>query len=285
MLSPEPGTTPSRVMQASGFHPGGASSEPQPAATAHAAAVEGARVVADAPATQALPEGGVTLGLRRKGPGSATAPLEHAAASEAHLAWVVKEPLRHGRWLNTLALLEHIGCRKIVKSMDSRSADLTLLRHIAEEARHALFFKELACRVGGSTVTDFRSEQLMCGDAARAYIQRLDHEISDVVSAQLSAEPHSQLLPYLCVTRAVEVRAVDLYRRYEAHLRAIDAPFSLRSILLEEDSHLEEMDDILTRANFDWDARGQSLSAIEARAFAEFLAALAEERGEPPSIN
>ena len=43
----------------------------------------------------------------------------------------------HAKWLNTLAYLEHIGSRKIIKSQNSLRLDLHMLQHIAEEARHA----------------------------------------------------------------------------------------------------------------------------------------------------
>ncbi len=265
-------------MHATGIHPGGGPLGSNQGADIRVTSAETAGVGAASSVTTPSIANGATRASAREPLGPAAKQLEHAAASEAHLAWVVEESLRHGRWLNTLALLEHIGCRKIVKSMDSRCADLTLLRHISEEARHALFFKELACRVSGGKVTDFRSEQLMCGDAARAYIQRLDHEISDVASKLLNADRQTQRLSYLCVTRAVEVRALDLYRRYEARLRLIDAPFSLRSILLEEGHHLEEMDETLSREGFNWEAHGDAIETIEARAFAEFLSALGEAR-------
>ena len=48
----------------------------------------------------------------------------------------------HRRWLETLSYLESCGHRKIAFYQPPRNASLSLLKHAAEEARHAYFSQE-----------------------------------------------------------------------------------------------------------------------------------------------
>lgn len=195
------------------------------------------------------------------------------------LRWCVEQPERHAKWLNTLSLLEHIGCRKIVKSMDSERADCELLRHVAEEARHALFFKELAERVHAASARDYSDETLLCGDAAHAYIQGLDQDVTQYLESR--GLRSAQSLNYLFMTRLIEERAVLLYEAYEAVLRAEDFAFSLRGLLNEEARHLDDMRSSLDALGIAWSEHHAALLALESLRFRDFTDALERirERG------
>ena len=61
---------------------------------------------------------------------------------------VTSEKALHSRWLNTLSYLEYIGTRKILKSLPAHIFGKVFLEHVNEEARHSLFFKNLAQKRG-----------------------------------------------------------------------------------------------------------------------------------------
>jgi hypothetical protein len=129
----------------------------------------------------------------------------------------------HARFLNTLSLMEHIGSRKI---MASQPPDGEVIQHLAEETRHALFFKRLAERRAGRTL-NYADEDLVAGPEARAYMQRLDGFIACNARGRAA---------YLAMSLAIELRATWFYRLYETALEP-----RLAGILAEEQKHLADM--------------------------------------------
>jgi hypothetical protein len=91
----------------------------------------------------------------------------------AFLVRVCAVPALHCRFLNTLSLLEHIGARKIMTTHAAGGAagggELCgdTLRHIAEEARHAWFFKRQAEAAAGHALS-YDASSIMAGPQARA---------------------------------------------------------------------------------------------------------------------
>jgi len=177
------------------------------------------------------------------------------------LSQVIADPVIHAKWLNTLSLMEHVGCRKIVKALNTYTLDQHLLRHIAEEARHAHFFKRLSLRVMPSLCEQYQPNQLLCGDAAQRYMQGLDHDVTDWVAQHAAAA--SPELSYVCVTLLVEERAMEIYPVYEDVLKQAKLSLSLRGIISEEEKHMDEMHDAFSRMGFDWTLHRKALTAIE----------------------
>ena len=134
-----------------------------------------------------------------------------------------------------LSLLEHIGSRKIMTSPAMRAAGIEELKHLAEESRHALFFKRAAERMSHRPL-DYSAQHTMAGASARLYMGRLDVEISRALRA--GAAP---ALPYLYMSLIVELRAVWLYRIYQSVLVEQKTGLSLKSILAEEELHRRAM--------------------------------------------
>ena len=66
--------------------------------------------------------------------------------TEAMLAGFVADRGLHARFMNTLAMLEHMGSHKIMATQAGPDIDLPTLKHLAEETRHAFFFKRHANR-------------------------------------------------------------------------------------------------------------------------------------------
>jgi hypothetical protein len=152
----------------------------------------------------------------------------------AHLAAFAADPAMHARFLNMLSLLEHIGSRKIMTCRAMRAPGLELLKHLTEESRHAFFFKRAADGIAGRAL-DYSPADTIAPASAKFYMGRLDAEITGVLG-EAAAE-----LPYLYMSLIVELRATWLYRLYQDVLASQKSTLSLKGVLAEEQSHLEEM--------------------------------------------
>jgi hypothetical protein len=153
-------------------------------------------------------------------------------AVQQFLQRLVQDAPAHSRFLNMLSLLEHMGSRKIMLSQMNRAMDEDVLKHLAEEARHAFFFKHQAERVAGKELNGYENENTTALAAARMYFGRLDAYTTQQVGKDAA---------YAWVTRLVELRACWLYRIYQEILEKARASLSLKSLLAEEDLHLEHI--------------------------------------------
>lgn len=189
-------------------------------------------------------------------------PATCEARLRAFLARVCAVPEPHCRFLNTLSLLEHIGARKIMATQTSGGALRgDTLRHIAEEARHAWFFKRQAEAVAGHALS-YDDATLMAGPQARAYMARLDAYVARAVQGASA---------YLHMSLVIELRAVWFYPIYQEALAASGRTIKLGGLLAEEDRHLEEMRGQLSALGED---RLADFTAREEILFQNFLAAL-----------
>lgn len=170
-------------------------------------------------------------------------PLSEIEASSAdlvepvrrRLAWWVERPKEHARFLNTLSMMEHIGSRKIMVSQTEGPLGRDILKHLAEETRHAFFFKKAAETLARRKL-EYDVGETLCPASARMYFGRLDAGIT----ATLDPDTHVEV-PYLYVSLTVELRAIWTYRLYQDALVARSTSLSLKSILAEEELHLSQM--------------------------------------------
>lgn len=144
-------------------------------------------------------------------------------------------PEMHGRFLNTLSLLEFIGARKIMKSQAEEMITPTVLAHAVEEIRHAQVIKKLAIKVGGKNVITYDSRALLCGTEARNYIHGIDYKAQEVLGEVDSWRN------YLLTTLIVEERAQELYPYYDEVLSHIGMGGPLQTIVREEVGHLADV--------------------------------------------
>jgi hypothetical protein len=201
---------------------------------------------------------------------------------EALLDRIIPRSDLHARFVNTLARLEYVGVRKMVKSRRAERLDLDGLQHLLDEAVHALRLKKAASTLaasGGAAVTTFADTDTLAGEAGEAYFQALDRraelalagESNGAVSDSARGEAN-----YLLTSAAIEVRAQAFYPVYEQRLRAHGAPFSVSAITKDEDRHLQEMSErlqaLLGPAPRDLDG----VLAEEELLYGQFLAALEE---------
>lgn len=169
-------------------------------------------------------------------------------------------PALHARFLNTLSLMEHIGSRKIMATQSGATLDNDTLKHLAEEARHAFFFKRAAEKLARKPL-DYSPAVTIAGAAARAYMGRLDAGIARALPKRASA------LPYLYMSLIVELRAIWLYRLYRGILDEHGVGIALKSVLAEEELHLSAMLARIAEMDADSHIRIASFAALEDRQF------------------
>ena len=176
---------------------------------------------------------------------------------------------RHARFLNTLSLLEHIGSRKIMATQSGPRMTQEVLKHLAEETRHAFFFKRAAEAFSGASL-DY--SQTIAGAAARFYMGRLDAQIARALPDGAPPE-----CAYLYMSLVVERRAVWFYRLYQTVLSRQGHALSLKSVLAEEERHLDDMRTRLAQLDSDAERRIDAFSAYEAQRFRTLWSAVTRE--------
>ena len=183
------------------------------------------------------------------------APYE--ARVKSFLESIVENKPQHAKFLNMLSMLEHMGSRKIMLSQMNRTLTEDALKHLAEEARHAYFFKRHAERVAKKALDGWTDENTMCRIPAAMYFGRMDAGISKNVGDEAA---------YGWVSLIIELRACWLYAIYQKVLEKSSDHMSLKSLLAEEDMHLAEM---FAMCGGDYD-KLKALSAFETELFVKF---------------
>ena len=181
------------------------------------------------------------------------------------------EPRLHARFMNTLSLMEHIGSRKIMATQHGDDLDQPTLKHLAEETRHAFFFKRHAERSAARPLT-YAAPELLAPAPARMYFQRLEAAIARA----LRGEARRRAV-YLYTSMIIEFRAVWAYGLYQDALTRAGQPVSLKSLLAEEEGHLAEMARRLDGQGHYSGERVAAFCAEERRLFERLVAALAAD--------
>jgi len=185
---------------------------------------------------------------------------------------IIGDTAVHARFVNTLARMEYVGLRKLLKSRRAEGLDLEGLHHMLDENIHALRLKKAAAALASSagvTVTTFADGDTLAGAAGEAYLQALDRRTEDQL-ADLPEDRRGEA-NYLLTTAVIEVRAQVFYPIYDARLAAHAAGFSVSAIARDEERHLGEMASGLARMFADWRGRLEPLLAREEILFADFL--------------
>jgi len=162
---------------------------------------------------------------------------------EEILHHIVGDDALHCRWVNTLSMMENIGARKITASEHPLKVTETVLKHAAEETRHAYYLKRQIKKITPDTCPSFEPEFLLNGRKSANYMQRLDSRICKRLRLENGLEGYElKYAAYVLVTYAVEIRADYIYNRYQEILTTLKSPISVRGILAEEEQHLAEME-------------------------------------------
>lgn len=159
------------------------------------------------------------------------------------IAEIVKNDHLHAKWLNTLSMMENTGARKISASENKTHVTLMILKHAAEEARHAYYMKKQISKLGLSgKYIDYNPANLLSPLASLQYLNRMDVDLCRYLKHDLKFEDHDLVFgAYLLVTYGIELRAGELYPIYQQALDAVHSRVNVKSVIAEEETHLEEM--------------------------------------------
>lgn len=156
---------------------------------------------------------------------------------------IVLSDTTHAKWLNTLSYLENSGARKIAACEHPTKVKEEMLKHAAEEFRHAHHLKRQIAKMLQGSFEDYSVNLLLGGVSSLHYLHLLDVRVSRYLANTVSLSKYAiKELAYLLVTYAIELRADELYPVYERILRASSSKVTVKSILLEEKEHLQEME-------------------------------------------
>lgn len=184
----------------------------------------------------------------------------------------------HARWLNTLSLMENTGARKISASEDPLTVTYIILKHAAEEHRHAFYLKKQIEKAGKELCPTYADQYLVAPAYSKYYLNVLDVEVSRYLKRELSLSGKElRFAAYLLVTYAIEVRADELYPVYQQALDNAGSKVNVKSIILEEEGHLEEMIAQLHKFSPDWQRHADKAVEIETRLFNDWVVALGRE--------
>jgi bacterioferritin (cytochrome b1) len=148
----------------------------------------------------------------------------------------------HAKWLNTLSFLENCGARKIAACEHPTLVKEEMLKHAAEEFRHALHLKRQIGRISPHPMETYSLSSMLGQTATLHYLALLDIKACRYLKT-LGLSPHAiKEAAYLLVTYAIELRAEELYPIYDELLREKGSRVVVKSILLEEKEHLHEME-------------------------------------------
>jgi hypothetical protein len=84
---------------------------------------------------------------------------------------IVNNDTLHARWLNTLSLMENTGARKISASEDPLTVTYIILKHAAEEHRHAFYLKKQLEKVPGIDCPTYAGEYLLAPAYSKYYLK------------------------------------------------------------------------------------------------------------------
>jgi hypothetical protein len=216
--------------------------------------------------------GAYALGLSMQRYTETCATHPNARRVEKILNDIIPDPAVHARFVNTLARMEYVGVRKLLKSRRSDRLDLDGLQHMLDESVHALRLKKAATQLAatvGATVSTFSDDDTLAGDGGEAYLQALDHEAE---ASLIDLPPDRQTeANYLLTTAAIEVRAQVFYPIYDRLLAEHRVGFSVTAITKDEDRHLAEISRGLERTVGNWRTRFEPLLLTEEVLFGFFL--------------
>lgn len=193
------------------------------------------------------------------------------------IAALVAQPEMHAKWLNTLSYMENCGARKISKCEHPTLTELEMLKHAAEEFRHAFYLKKMIGRVLPEACPNYEPRFMLGSYASRQYLQRIDIFASKYLKGQGFKGADLIHGAYLLVTYAIEVRADDLYPIYQKVLKANNSRVSVYNIIKEEEGHLEHIESSMSSFFAEPGIHAKAMVQFETDLFAEWVKAVEGE--------
>lgn len=194
---------------------------------------------------------------------------------------IVQDGGTHAKWLNTLSFMENAGARKISKCEHPVSVTLIQLKHAAEEHRHAYYLKKQIGKIDPELCKTYKADELLAPIATRQYLHSLDVKACRYLQTAFNLNKEElKYAAYLFVTYAIEVRADELYPVYQDILTDKSSRIMVKSIILEEEGHLEEMINQLNEFSAGWQQHAETILTIEKELHNQWINAIAEEVSE-----
>ncbi|TZF98594.1 hypothetical protein FW781_01310 (plasmid) [Chryseobacterium panacisoli] len=191
---------------------------------------------------------------------------------------IVQEGSTHAKWLNTLSFMENAGARKISKCEHPTLVSQIQLKHAAEEHRHAYYLKKQIGKIDPELCKTYESTELLAPIATSQYLHSLDIKACRYLQEAFNLNKTDiKYAAYLFVTYAIEVRADELYPVYQQVLTEASSRIMVKSIILEEEGHLEEMINQLNEFSPDWKEHAECILTIEKELHEEWINAITQE--------
>lgn len=191
------------------------------------------------------------------------------------VALIVPSDEMHAKWLNSLSMMENTGARKISKYEHPVYTNIIVLKHAAEEARHAYYLKKQIGKIAQDACPDYSYPYLLAPIESYHYLHQLDVEACRYIKNTLGLEGRElKHGAYLLVTYAIEVRADMLYGIYQDALTKYSSKVNVKSIIAEEEGHLEEMQKMLEVFHPQWEQLAGDMCEIENRLFERWISAI-----------
>lgn len=191
---------------------------------------------------------------------------------------IIKNNEIHAKWLNTLSYLENTGARKISACEQDHSVDLIQLKHAAEEHRHAYYLKKQISKVLPGANFYYQASELLAPIQTKHYLNALDLKIARYLKKTYTLnQDQLKYACYLFVTYAIEVRADSLYPTYQEQLTKHKSKVLVKSIILEEEGHLQEMIQQLNAFDPNWQKPADIALGFEQELFEYWLEGVEKE--------
>lgn len=184
---------------------------------------------------------------------------------------IVSDDVLHAKWLNTLSYMENCGARKISKCEHPTRTDLEMLKHAAEEHRHAYFLKKMIERVQPNTCPDYERSAMLGAFSSTQYLHKIDLFASRYLLAQGMQGEDLINGAYILVTYAIEVRADDLYPVYQEVLKKNGSTISVYNIIKEEEGHLEHIQRAMRVSLPNYEKHAKAIVEFETQLFEEWV--------------
>ena len=190
---------------------------------------------------------------------------------------ITTDPFVHAQWLNTLSFMENTGAKKISRFESKTDVSLLILKHAAEEHRHAYYLKKQISKLAPSGFENYDDTWLISPKISKYYLDMLDIWVSKYIKKTLGLKGYDlKWASYLLVTYAIEVRADELYPIYQEVLTAKQSKIQVKSIIVEEVGHLNEMKAQLATFSPDWEKHAAVACELENLLFQTWIKSLTQ---------
>jgi hypothetical protein len=184
----------------------------------------------------------------------------------------------HAKWLNTLSMMENAGAKKIKNCEHPVLVNEIILKHSAEEARHAYYLKKQIRKIAPQACPTYEKKYLLAPPESYYYLHSLDVKVCRFLKDKFGYKGNDlKYAAYLLVTYAIEVRADELYPAYQQVLDNAKSQVNVKSIIAEEINHLAEMKYQLSEFSADWETLCTTVCEIESKMYDAWINALTAE--------